>query len=137
MKKDKDLNNLIIRQEEVLRTYEKWMNTIQDNHMISEYLFENHYYNIAIYGLGRIGKQLYKEMISSRVEVSYIIDQKYNSIVNQYYNQAPCYHPNDKLPITDLIIVTIPSEAGEIITDLKKKVVCPVKSINDILFVLG
>ncbi len=135
MKKKDYVYNIIFKQEEVIKTYEKWVYVLQNKNMISEYLMQNNYHKIAIYGLGRIGKQLYKELASSQLTVSYVIDQGY-SITNKYYNQVPCYHPDDRLPNVDLIIVTVPSESEEIIKNLNKKVSCSVKSINEVLFVI-
>lgn len=125
---------LIFKQERVLTTYEKWIRLYQNKRLLSDYLLENNYYEIAIYGLGRLGKQLYEELLVCGVSVAYVIDQNYGK-ENKSYKGTFCYRPEDKLPKVDLIIVTIPSEEKDIIAMLRKKVTYPIKSINDILFV--
>lgn len=133
--KHKQMNNLIVRQEEALKTYEKWVDTIHENKMISQYLLENDYKSVAIYGLGRLGKQIYKEILPTKVKVEYIIDQKY-SLVNPFFEQTRCYNPEEEFPAADLIIVTVSGEAEAISAKLRTKVSCPVKTINELLFVL-
>lgn len=124
-------NRMIHKQDEMLKTYEKWMNKIQEKRSLASYFATNHYDTIAIYGMGRIGKQLYRELLTSDIQVEYGIDRSVT-----YYDRIPCYSPCDRLPDVDLIIVTVPDEANDIIEDLKKKVSCPIQTINDILFMV-
>lgn len=126
---------LIYKQERVLNVYERWIAASQDEKNISDYLLRHNYHNVAIYGLGRLGKQLYNELVNSEINVPYVIDQNY-SIDQKYYNQIYCYHPEDKLPFVDLVIVTVPGEEKEIVSWLKKKSVGSVKTMNDLLFVI-
>lgn len=127
--------NLIYKQESVLKVYESWVNALQNRKRISDYLLAHNYREIAIYGLGRLGKQLYEEMIHSGINVSYVIDQNYSS-ENKHYKQVCCYHPEDNLPSADIIIVTVPGEENEIAAYLKKKNAGLVKTMNDLLFVI-
>ena len=126
---------LIHKQESVLRVYESWMNALQNKKSISGYLMTHNYRHIAIYGLGRLGKHLYEELMNSGINVSYVIDRNY-SVINKYYKQVYCYNPEDKLPSVDMIIVTVPGEEKEIVASLKKKNAGSVKTMNDLLFVL-
>lgn len=128
-------NSLIVKQEEVLRVYEKWMDVFQKGKLISRYFFDNGFHKVAIYGLGRLGKQLYDEMIISEIDVVYVIDNVYG-LTNKFYGRTPCVHPESELPEADLIIITIPGEKKQIHAQLCKKVSCPVKSMEDILFVI-
>lgn len=135
LKMYENLKYLIYKQESVLKVYEKWVSAIQNKKEISDYLLTNNYCEIAIYGLGRLGKQLYEELIHSGINVSYIIDRDH-SIENEYYKQVRCYHPEDKLPPVDMIIVTVPGEENEIATYLREKNAGSVKTMNDLLFVI-
>lgn len=135
LKEQEKMINLISKQEEVLKTYEKWMEICQKGQSISNYLVKNKYSNVAIYGLGRLGKQLYRELICSDINVEYVIDRSCRQ-KGELYGQTLCCHPEEKLKETELIIITVPSEAKEIGIQLRKKVTCPVKSINEILFVI-
>ncbi len=135
LRERKKQNEQIAKREAVLCTYEQWIGAFQNKQYIPEYLYKNDYHKVAVYGLGRLGKQLYKELAVSDIEVVYTIDLAYGGD-GRFYNQIPCFHPDDDLPETDLIIVTIPGEAREIIPRLRGKVTCQVKSINELLFVL-
>lgn len=129
-------NNEIIKRETALNTYESWVDVLIGKKKISEYLLENGYCHAAIYGMGRIGKQLYKEFCDSNISVDFVIDQKMSKMT-RYYKNVPCFDIKSELPHTDIIIVTVSAEADKIINELRKKTNEPVKSMNDILFVLG
>ncbi len=122
---------IILKQNENLAIYEKWINKAQKEKTINSYLIENGYYNIAIYGLGRLGKQLYRELSKSNVKIVYGID----CAISQY-DKIKCYNPNESLENVDLIIVTVSIATDEIIAKLEKKVSCPIISIHDILFMI-
>ena len=47
-----------------------------------------------------------------------------------------CYHLNEDLPETDLIIVTVTTGTDAIVKELKEKVQYPVESLTNILFML-
>lgn len=125
---------LFIRDRATLAAYEQWVETFQNRRRVADHLLENNYHDIAIYGFGRLGKQLYKDLLLSGINVTYLIDLNFVQ-GNKNYNRTPCFHPDEQLPDTDLIIITVPSEAKEIMAHLRKKVKCPVKSILDLLFV--
>ena len=55
----------------------------------------------------------------------------------KYYNNVPVYNIDFEFPWVDLIIVTVPSEAKNIIDELRKKSKCYIKSIKDILFIIN
>lgn len=125
---------LIYKQEEVIRTYNKWMDHFREKKTIESFLLNNQFNTVAVYGIGRLGKQLYHELINSKVCVSYIIDQK--AQLDRTYDRVRCYSPDENLPEVDMIIVTVPGEDNFIISQLKKGNKCQVRSIKEILFVL-
>lgn len=126
----------IFNREEVLKTYERWVNELLKNKMISEYLLENNYCHVAIYGMGRIGKQLFKEFQLTEIYVDYVIDRNMSKSC-LYYENVPCYNLSPNLPYVDVIIVTVSSEAEKILIELRDKVKWKAISINDILFVMS
>lgn len=128
-------NYLNHKYEQTLITYKKWIEAFQNNKTIADYLLENKYHKIAVYGFGRLGKQLYEELLISRIQVEYVIDRN-RGIENKLDDGIGYYHPDDELPNVDLIIVTIPDEAKGIIDHLREKTECPIKSIDDLLFVI-
>ncbi len=134
--KSDSTNILTYKQEEVLKVYERWMYLLLNKKTISEYLLNNYFVNIAIYGMGRIGKHLFNEFEKSNICVKYVIDQNMSKY-KKYYNNVPVYNIDFEFPWVDLIIVTVPSEAKNIIDELRKKSKCYIKSINDILFIIN
>lgn len=135
-KKLEEKDREIVKREAVLNTYEKWVETLIKNKMISTYLSSHGYHHAAIYGMGRIGKHLWKEFHSSDISIDFVIDKKISEQA-EYYENVRCFSPESELPCTDIIIVTVSGEAKQIIEELRKKADCPVKSINGILFVVN
>ena len=115
--------------------YETWFDAVITHKMVSEYLFENGYHHVALYGMGRVGENLFKEFQDSNICVDYIIDRD-KSIHKRYQEIVPCFDMDSELSYVDIIIVTLPAEAEKIIHELRKKVKWKIKSINDILFVM-
>lgn len=122
---------LLRKQEEMLRTYEAWMNKARGKKTLDFFFHTNNFRTAAIYGLGRVGKQVYKELLRLDIQVLYGIDRKVKC-----YDGLRCYEPDEALPEVDLIIIAVPDEAQDIAEGLREKVSCPVWSINDLLFVL-
>ena len=131
IKEIKKMEGLILAKENNLKIYEKWLNKIQDKKTVSSYLIRNGYSKISIYGMGHVGRNLYREFQNSGIETVYGIDK---SISN--YGKLRCYPLNEDLPETDLIIVTVTTGTDAIVKELKEKVQYPVESLTNILFML-
>lgn len=125
----------ILKRENVLNIYESWVDALISKKMVSEYLLKKGYHHVAIYGMGRIGRHLYKEFRESKIHVDYIIDQKMSKLA-KCYEDVPCFDIESERPYTELIIVTIVNESEQIINDLRKKTSESIRLINDIIFVL-
>ena len=61
-------------------TMKRWLENIYDGKHISDYLLSCGYNNIAIYGVGDIGKLLYREIKGSSVKVQYFADRNAEAI---------------------------------------------------------
>lgn len=127
----KEKEKRILIQDENLKIYEKWINKIQDGKSIADFFEINHYHSVAIYGMGRIGKQIYRELTIAGVQIKYGIDR-----VVTHYDKISCYSDDKELPKVDIIVIAVPYEARDIKNDLRKKINCPIQSIGDILFML-
>jgi glycosyltransferase involved in cell wall biosynthesis len=114
-------NNLII----------DWLNSLlivkQQGKSIEQYFTRRGYFNIAIYGYGKIGQRLVDELVNGAVSVKYIIDR---ADIDTAYT---VYKPTDGLPDVDVIVVTVIYEFDKIQDFLFGKVDCPIVSAVDVL----
>lgn len=128
------LDNMIHKQEEVLFVYEEWLTFVMEGKKLSEYFLQTHYKTIGIYGLGRLGKQLYFDLTSSGVHVQCIIDNKYSKSKKSFH-ETPCYSLDEQIPDVDLYVVTVPAEAHQIKKELFNKTNSAVESIQELMFI--
>lgn len=125
----------IKRQEAVLTVYSKWIELYQNEITVSDYLIKSGYRDVVIYGLGWIGKNLLSEVMESSLNVKYVVDRAI-SMRDGEYKGVMCYNPDAKLPSADFLIITVPSEADDIKSKMRKKVNFPIQTIQDLLFVI-
>lgn len=108
----------------------KWMKTKQGGRHIREYLEENNYKSVAVYGMSHVGKCLLEELKDCGVQIKYAVDRN-GAAVN---SDIKIYTPEDALPEVDVMIVTAVYYYNEICNNLKDKVTYPIVSLEDILF---
>ena len=87
------------------------------------------YSSIAIYGFGEIGRHLLERLKNSAVSVKYVIDR--NSNLDR--PDIKIFHPEDKLPEVDAVIVTPIFMFDEILQSLKEKIECPILPIDAVI----
>lgn len=107
-----------------------WIRQKQQGKSMEVFLNRNAYHSVAIYGMGNIGRLLEKEL-EGCAEIRYGIDR------NEISVQFPMYKPEDHLPEVDMVIVTPAYEFEEIEEMLKKKLNCPIYSIEDVIYFMG
>lgn len=124
-------DKILHKQESGLEVYKAWIQLYQRNERIEDYLLANDCHSVAIYGLGRIGENLFEELSKSKITIDYVIDKSV-SVSKGSYQSVLCYNPDAVLPKTDIIIITVPGEADEIAIHLAD---CgsPVVPIQDLL----
>ncbi len=108
----------------------KWMKTKQGGGHIREYLEENEYKSVAVYGMSHVGKCLLEELKDCDVQIKYAVDRN-GAAVN---SNIEIYTPEDVLPEADVMIVTAVYYYQDICNVLKDKVTYPIVSLEDILF---
>lgn len=113
----------------LFRLMNQWVQLKQEGKSISGYFEKRHYRNIAIYGMGSVGEAIIRDLLNSKVNVKYAIDQKANENSKDFV-----VSPNSILEMVDAIVVTPISSYGEIKLHLKEKIDCPIISIEDILY---
>lgn len=105
---------------------EKWMTCKEQNYKLADYFHNNNIVSVAIYGMGKVGKHLKHELEKVGIAVSYVIDEG----EGVFYGKEEHYNLRDKLPDTDIVIVT-PIEEFE---DIKKRIVNNNEMLNVISF---
>lgn len=107
---------------------DKWVELKQQNKSISSFLENNHYNHIAIYGMGKVGERLIKELDFSDIQIQYAIDRN----VKNSKSDLKIITPEDTLSEVDAIVVTAITFFDEIKEALLKKINCPIVSLEDI-----
>lgn len=89
---------------------DRWMVQREKGHRVIDYLEKCDIHTVAIYGMGRMGRCLFRELETSGMKVEYILDQR--KLDNKLdVKQIPI---DDKIPEVDAIIVTAIAEFYEI-----------------------
>ncbi len=76
---------------------------------------------VAIYGYGRIGKLLCKQLLNDGVEVTCILDKMKKENDSNNTKEIDIYSLKDDYPNSDIIIVTPFLEFESIVEDIRKK----------------
>lgn len=124
LQKQRDKQNLY------LRLLNQWLMNYQHGVRIENYLLNQGFHRIAIYGCGMLGERLYQELADSEVHVAYGIDQKGVAISPNLRT----YTLQDYIEEVDGIIITVIPEFSEIRRSLREKVTCPIISLEDVIY---
>lgn len=108
----------------------QWLMNKQEGKSVSEYFEVNGYDTIAIYGMGELGCRLYEELKNSNINIAYAIDKEAGSP----YSNIEVYSLEDDLQPVDVIIVSAIFAFDQIKKELKKKVDCPIISLEDVIY---
>lgn len=109
---------------------ERWLTLHEEGRTIPQILRERGMSTIALYGLGRIGKHVVRELQDSDVTILYAIDR----VVSGIYEEIPVKKAEESLPAVDAVIVTAVYDFEEIEEVLKNRIDCPVISLEEILY---
>lgn len=108
----------------------QWIHMHNEGKKIGGYLKKCGYHTVAIYGMKELGEELLYELKDSEVEVKYAIDKN----ANELYAETDVYRPDEDLSPVDAVIVTAVHWFDEIEKDLRKKMNCPILSLEDIVY---
>lgn len=134
-KKYVSLQKLYKRDAAVADTYEQWIYKLQQGCSIKSVFEENAIYSVAVYGLGRIGKNLIAELANQNIRTLYCVDKNYGE---DTYKEIPCYGIESMLPDADILIITVSGSVDEIKTEIAPITanIKFVKSFQEVLYVL-
>ena len=108
----------------------RWIRIHQEGKNAVSYFEKHSYKSVAIYGMKELGESLLYELENTSINVEYGIDQNAESV----YVPVDVYKPNDELRPVDVIVVTAVHYFDEIEEDLRKRVNCPIVSLEDVVW---
>ena len=131
-----ELKNEIVCLEETILRYKgywkvlnSWLNLKEENKSVASFLKKQGFSQIAIYGLGMLGKHLIRELAHTDIKILYGIDQK-----GQTKNYVfPVYTDNEEWEKVDLIIVTVGYAYEKIRMVIKQKLNCEIMSLEEVI----
>jgi glycosyltransferase involved in cell wall biosynthesis len=111
-------------------TLNKWFNLKEKDIHIEQYFRSRGYRNIAIYGMGELGRHLYNELKVSKIIIKYGIDKsvkKYQDMGLKVNSSYDCEEP------VDAIVVSVVYGYEKIEMELQKNFNGPILSIEKII----
>lgn len=108
-----------------MMVFNNWIEFIYNGGHIDEYLNDNNYSRVMIYGNGYIGKRLKQALEKTSIEVIAVMDKK-----DSNSQGGIILGINDEIPNVDCIIITPIFYYDEIYDMLQKKTKVPVFSIE-------
>ncbi len=106
-----------------------WIDNKQNGREIANWLLNNGYKKIAIYGMGILGKRLLEELYDTRIDVKYGIDINADRI----NVDIDMLKPTSDMKSVDVVIITCYEDKDEVINMMRKTLNCPVLDIKYIL----
>jgi hypothetical protein len=130
----KSVDNIGIRLQTIIVTYDRWMYLKQNGKNLSDYFDKNNYGSIAIYGMGQLGNRLFEELDHTMIHVLFAIDRN----ADRMECGIPIFNIDsiefEKLKNNvDAIVVTAVKSFNSIKSELQKKYSKPILSLVDIL----
>lgn len=107
----------------------KWMINRENNRKIEQIFIEMGIRNIAIYGMGDLGKHLLKELENSMINVFLCFDKRTEFL----YMDEPLKYINDNYANIDAVIVTPFLEYKDIRLFLKQFFDVPIMSLEELI----
>lgn len=123
--------NIINKHLDSFLLYNQWLMMRNEGKRLANYFEEMGYQNIAVYGLGDIANRLAEELEGSDIRIEYGVDQNLSNVKTII---ETTYSMQEELPKVDVVVVTPFHTYGSIEKVLKKKVDCPIISIEDVVW---
>lgn len=108
---------------------DRWLLMAQSGFSLGAKLRECGFTHMAIYGMGVLGRHLYKELKNNGIVIDYFIDRH----KDEFDLEEPAFQLQDDLPETEMIVVTVSIEASEIVRILTDKRHMKSMTIEDII----
>lgn len=107
-----------------------WLTIKQEGKSLETFFIDNNYKEIAIYGMGEMGKRLYDELKDTSIIIKYAVDKDADNL----YTECKIVEKEDKLEVVDAIIVTAIFDFERIEEFLESKVDFEIISLEDVVY---
>ena len=121
-------DDMIAKFENMFNIMHLWKEISEKGHSISEYFLSRNYRRIAIYGKGKIGRHIEKEVIKSGIEVAYYIDRN-----EMLQDGISCIGPQSILPQCDCVVISVIDGMSNVKNALNESFAGDIKSITDVI----
>jgi glycosyltransferase involved in cell wall biosynthesis len=112
-----------------ISVFKQWLYYSEKGITMEKLLCDKNYMNIAIYGMGDLGECLLESLSESLcINILYGIDRR----AKYFKFNFPVYFPEEDIPESDVIIVTVLNDFKEIEYNLRQKSKCKIISIVDL-----
>ncbi len=108
----------------------QWLILRHEGKRIDRFIKYQGWCKIAVYGMSIYGRHIIRELKDSDCEVMYAIDQKR---MNDYEG-VKIWKPTDSLAKVDVVINSVIHEHNKIAEEIHNILLCPVVSLEDIVF---
>ena len=119
-----------LRDKKIYFCMDRWMQLREKGVGLAEYLIKKDIHDIAVYGIGVLGRHFVFEMEQSEIEIKYLIDRKAKKPFSGYQ----ILRPTDELEEVDAIIVTAIGDFEEIYELLREKVKAHIISLEELIY---
>lgn len=106
----------------------RWMKQREKGISIADNLRQRDIREIAIYGMGDVGKHLQEELAGTDIVIKYAVDRSFYAM-----SDLDIYEPESDLPEVDAVIVTPVFDYEIIQKRLTEKMDCQILSISDVI----
>jgi hypothetical protein len=110
-------------------TLDKWLCLKEKGVDFKEYFINRGIKNLAIYGMGMMGKHLYNELAGGSIKVVYGIDQQGQGLSKD----LPIYRIEDELPEADAVVIAVTFAYEAMVENLKEKGILQIILLNEVL----
>lgn len=114
----------------LFRMMDRWVRIHQEGRTLLSFFVQEGYQKIAIYGIGYAGETLLDELKDTGIQVAYGIDKNSELVCGD----LEILSIDDYLENVDAVIVTAVADFGEIKKQLKRKMNCPILSLDNIIY---
>ena len=131
MRKAKDDDKMHVAEyEQYLTMMNQWFILAHEGKGIDRFIRKQGWQSVAVYGMAIYGRHVIRELKKTSCIVVYGIDRK----KMEQYEGIRILKPTDHLPDVDVVINSVIHRHGEIMGDLIDIILCPVVSLEDVVF---